>query len=192
MTFNPATVGATLSDNPTTAAWIQWVYQAAAWLSYRAAQRGIRTVDPLLLAVIMRLESGRDLDHELSHGFNFWGIKGEYGPQLSGAAAELFDLPALAVDRDNTWLSSSGTNWRAYPTPIHAVADQVRMLSTGRYSSVPQQPTAAAQLQEIQARGYHPNIYWVARTWLQLAKFALLTPAQRDWARANIGDRNAT
>jgi hypothetical protein len=172
------------------AAVLSYVYHVA------SVTRSRHGIDPVVPVVVALLETGyRNFPAQSTRGWNLWGVKGEWGPILSGKTADLFGMPDIRVSRDYSFVAtaaSDGTSqrWRAYPSLLHGTLDWLRMVSTaGNYTAVPSAGDAAAQLDAIQRGGYHPQRYWTARTWLLLEKAypGILGPERLSWARANIG-----
>lgn len=113
----------------------------------------LRGLDPVSLLAMARLEGG-DSEHGTRENALF-GIRGEYGPILSGRTAEMFGVDEFRVDRDWYHQRAAG-NFRSYPTPIHQAADAVRMLSSGRYEGT-QGLAGEAFFAAVGEAGYHPD-----------------------------------
>lgn len=119
----------------------------ASWLNYLAYIYPY--FHPSIVFAMARLEGGRSefgtRDNQLL------GITGEYGPQLSGRASEIFGID-FRVPQDLYHVRSQG-NFRSYPTIAHAAADAVRMLvDSSVYSHVRWQADPATIVQDISQR----------------------------------------
>lgn len=125
-------------------------------------------LDPAIIPAIALLETGRAEStwcDRIAQGWALWGVRGEWGPILSGRTAEALALPSVRVDRDYAVTRSSNlpgggvSLWRAYPGPVHAVADMARMLSSGRYAGARGLPAPIAA-GEIWQAGYTHEPAW--------------------------------
>lgn len=150
-------------------------WSVALWWYIAAIANGLAPrvgLDPALILAIAVTETGRSEASAEAvwtyRGHNAWGVTADsctsgYGPQLSGEAADLFGLP-LRVSGEWLYQQTDYTGrprcWRSYPTLVHAVADVVRMLSSGRYASVPHAGDACAQARAAHAAGYTHEGEW--------------------------------